>query len=159
MTLIRWAGIGAAAFAFLLLAIQFVPYGRAHTNPPVTAEPAWDRPETRELARRACFDCHSNETAWPWYTSLAPTSWLAQRHVNEGRRELNFSEWDGPQRAAREAVESVRDGEMPTRDYLLVHPEARLTPAERQALIQGLGASLGAQSERRGEGDRRESGR
>ena len=92
MTLIRWAGIGAAAFPFLLLAIQFVPYGRAHTNPPVTAEPAWDSAETRELARRACFDCHSNETAWPSYTSISPASWLAQRHVNEGRRELNFSE-------------------------------------------------------------------
>ena len=56
------------------LAIQLVPYGRTHTNPPVTAEPAWDSPQTRALAVRACFDCHSNETVWPWYTSIAPIS-------------------------------------------------------------------------------------
>ena len=121
MTLARRVAIAAGAFAILRLGIQLVLYGRAHTNAPVTAEPAWDRTETRELARRACFDCHSNETSWPWYTTIAPASWLAQRHVNEGRRVLNFSEWDRPQRQAREAVESVREGEMPTRDYLWVH--------------------------------------
>jgi hypothetical protein len=143
----------------VLVVIQLVPYGRSHTNPPVTAEPTWDRPETRDLARRACFDCHSNETSWPWYANIAPASWLAQRHVTEGRRALNFSEWDRPQREAREAAESVREGEMPTRDYLLIHPEARLDPAERLTLIRGLSASLGSLAERRGEGGHRESGR
>jgi len=58
------------------LVIQVIPYGRAHTNPRTTAEPAWDSSRTRELAAAACFDCHSNETAWPWFTSIAPFSWL-----------------------------------------------------------------------------------
>jgi len=63
----------------LLVVIQFVPYGRAHTNPPVAQEPIWDSPQTRELARRACFDCHSNETMWPWYSNIAPISWIAHK--------------------------------------------------------------------------------
>ena len=73
----------------LLAAAQLVPYGRDHDNPPVVAEPAWGSPATRELARRACFDCHSNETQWPWYSNIAPLSWLIQRDVDEGRDELN----------------------------------------------------------------------
>jgi hypothetical protein len=73
--------------------IQLVPYGRDHTNPPVVAEPAWDSPQTRALAVRACFDCHSNETVWPWYSNVAPASWLVQRDVDDGRRRLNWSEW------------------------------------------------------------------
>ena len=72
--IIYWA-LGLAIGGFLL--IQFVPYGRSHTNPPVLSEPAWDSPETRVLAQTACFDCHSNETDWsPWYTKVAPASWL-----------------------------------------------------------------------------------
>ena len=63
----------------VLLIIQFVPYGRDHTNPPVIAEPAWDSPQTRALFFRACADCHSNETKWPWYSTIAPASWLITR--------------------------------------------------------------------------------
>ena len=77
----------------IFLLIQLIPYGRDHTNPAVVAEPAWDLPETRALAVRACFDCHSNETIWPWYSNVAPISWLVQRDVDEGREKLNFSEW------------------------------------------------------------------
>jgi hypothetical protein len=69
----------------LLVAIQLVPYGRAHRNPPVGAEPAWDSPRTRDLAERACFACHGNTTTWPWYSTIAPVSWYVQRDVNEGR--------------------------------------------------------------------------
>jgi hypothetical protein len=101
----------------------------------VTGESAWDHPETRNLGRRACYDCHSNETTWPWYSNLAPMSWLLQRHVNEGRRELSFSTWDRSQR-----------GEMPTRDFELLHLEARLSAADREALVQGLSATIGAGS-------------
>ncbi|MRR33844.1 hypothetical protein EG829_03970, partial [bacterium] len=67
----------SAAFIF----IQAVPYGRNHDNPPVVREPNWDSPETRGLAKRVCFDCHSNETVWPWYTWVAPVSWLVYRDV------------------------------------------------------------------------------
>ena len=125
------------------LAIQLVPYGRAHSNPPVTGEPAWDAPETRALAKQACFDCHSNETTWPAYANIAPVSWLVQRDVNEGRAVLNFSEWSRPQEEANEAAEEVREGEMPPVAYTLVHAHARLNAADRDRLAQGLAKTLG----------------
>ncbi len=76
----------------ILAVMQLVPYGRNHMNAAVRAEPPWDQAKTRELARRACFDCHSNETRWPWYAHVAPVSWFLQHDVVEGRQELNFSE-------------------------------------------------------------------
>ena len=129
----------------VLLLAQLIPYGRNHTNPPVLREPTWDRPETRRLARLACFDCHSNETVWPWYSKIAPVSWLVQRDVMEGRAELNFSEWDRPQKEAKESAKVIRAGEMPPGTYLPAHPEARLSPLDREALAAGLQASLGRQ--------------
>ena len=140
-------------FAILVLAlivIQFMPYGRNHTNPPVTGSPTWVSPEVEQLARRACFDCHSNETKWPWYANVAPVSWRVQHHVDEGREHLNFSEFDKPQRDADEAAEMVASGEMPLRDYLLAHPEARLSDAETTQLIDGFKAMFGESSHARG---------
>lgn len=143
------------AAAFLL--IQIVPYGRAHENPPVMSEPKWDSPQTRELAQRACFDCHSNETTWPWYSNIAPVSWLVQHDVDEGRQYLNFSEWGqgGEGEETEELSEVVSEGEMPIRNYLITHPEARLTTIERAALADGLAATAGlsptAGSRRNGE--------
>ena len=125
------------------VAIQLVPYGRVHLNPPVAAEPAWDSPETRALARRACFDCHSNETEWPAYSAVAPVSWLIQRDVVEGRAALNFSEWQKPQDEATEAAEEVLEGEMPLRIYELMHAHARLSAADRERLARGLAKTLG----------------
>lgn len=122
--------------------IQFVPYGRDHTNPPVVEEPAWDSAQTRDLAVAACFDCHSNETEWPWYSNIAPISWLLQRDVDEGREELNFSEWHTEQEGD-EAAETVRDGSMPPWQYPLTHPEARLSDADLDALEAGLAATFG----------------
>jgi len=139
---------GVIAIIGLLVAIQFVPYGHAHTNPSVRAEPAWDSSETRTLAVRACYDCHSNQTTWPWYSNVAPISWLIQREVDEGRRELNFSEWDRPQREARDAANQVRQGKMPPEYYVWLHPEARLSSSERDALIRGLEATFGTRVER-----------
>lgn len=139
-TLVRWAGIILLGIFVLM---QFVPYGRNHTNPPVRQEPAWDSPQTAALARRACFDCHSNQTQWPWYSNLAPVSWLVQRDVDEGRRKLNFSEWDRPQKNAEEAAEQVQKGEMPPWFYLPLHAPARLSQAEKQALMDGLQTTLG----------------
>jgi len=142
--------LGAVALA---AAIQLVPYGRDHSNPPVTSEPQWDSTATRDLAKRACFDCHSNETVWPWYSHVAPVSWLLQRDVDEGRSKLNFSEWNKPQKEADEAAKEVREGEMPPWFYLPTHPEARLTEAEKQALIAGLEATIGAKGEGHGDGE------
>ena len=110
-------------------------------------EPRWDGPETRALAVRACFDCHSNETRWPWYSHVAPASWLVQRDVDEGREALNFSEWQRTYKEAGESSETVNEGEMPLQTYVLMHPSARLSLAERRALAQGLTATLGAAHE------------
>jgi heme-binding protein len=138
---ILWAALGVVVVA--LIAIQLVPYGRDHTNPPVRQEPRWDSATTRELTKRACFDCHSNETTWPWYTNVAPVSWLSQYDVVEGRRAVNYSEWDRPQKEARESAKTVSKGEMPPWVYLLPRPHARLSAAERAALIRGLEATFG----------------
>jgi len=139
----RWWNRLALGALGALLAVQLIPYGRDHSNPPVTGEPPWDSPDTRALARRACFDCHSNETEWPVYASVAPVSWLVQRDVTEGRAVLNFSEWPRPQEEATKAAEEVREGEMPPPAYALVHAHARLSAAERDRLAQGLAATLG----------------
>ncbi len=128
----------------LVLAVlaQLIPLpGRGH-NPAVVAEPKWDSPETRALAKRACFDCHSNETVWPWYSYVAPVSWLIYRDVTEGRSRLNFSEWNRPQPAGLEASEQILSGEMPPSFYLPLHPSAQLTEAEKQQLAAGLTNSL-----------------
>ncbi len=125
-----------------LLLIQLVPYGRDHTNPKVVAEPAWDSAKTRATAVIACFDCHSNETKWPWYSNIAPMSWLVQSDVNEGREHMNLSEWTPGQ--GSEAAEKVQADEMPPFQYLLAHPEARLSDADKAAFIQGLRATFGS---------------
>lgn len=137
----------------LFLAIQLFPTWLWQTNPPVQAEPAWDSTATRALAQRACFDCHSNQTNWPLYSRVAPSSWLVTRHVVEGRERMNLSTWGlaapvpgreakEPGKVAEDAAESIEQGEMPPQSYLLLHPEARLSPAEQRQLIDGLLRSL-----------------
>jgi hypothetical protein len=138
LKVLKWA---AATAGTLFIAAQLVPYGRAHQNPPVGVEPPWGDEATRALAVRACFDCHSNETTWPWYSHVAPASWLVQRHVDEGRSVLNFSEWNRPYEAATESSEAVREGEMPPPSYLVAHPSARLTATEKDALARGMVAT------------------
>lgn len=137
-----WIKRGLLTLLAVLVLIQLIPYGRDHSNPAVLAEPAWDPPATRELAVRACFDCHSNEVVWPWYSHVAPISWLVQFDVNEGRHKLNFSEWHAGQEG-HEAAETVREREMPPRQYLWTHRAARLTDDERAALNTGLIATFG----------------
>lgn len=145
----RTITLGALAILALIILfglIQLVPYGHDHTNPPVVQEPNWDSPQTRELAVRACYDCHSNQTAWLWYSNIAPFSWLIQRDVDEGRRSLNFSEWNHTQRRAEEAANKVADGEMPPIQYLVIHPTANLNNTDKNALVQGLLKTLGGRS-------------
>ena len=138
----KWILGSLIAVVVIGMVIQFVPYGRDHTNPPVVEEPAWDSAQTRDLAVAACFDCHSNETKWPWYSNIAPISWLLHRDFDEGREELNFSEWHISQEGD-EAAETVRDGSMPPWQYPLTHPEARLSDADLDALEAGLAATFG----------------
>ena len=127
----------ALAVAALAL-MQFVRPSVINNNPPVVRQPAWTDPQAEALARRACYDCHSNETQWPWYAQVAPVSWLLARDVVEGRRNLNFSEWRGAEPG--ELQEVVMEGEMPPAIYLLMHPSARLTTSEKRVLAQGLAA-------------------
>jgi len=136
-----------AAAGFIL--IQLVPYGRNHQNPPVIQEPAWDKPETRTLTQRACFDCHSNQTTWPWYSNVAPVSWLIQHDVEEGRRRLNFSAWGQGEQELNEVGEIIQEGEMPPLYFVALHQSAKLSSQEQSALINGLYATVGAA---RGEG-------
>jgi hypothetical protein len=107
-----------AGAAIVLAAIQLIPYGRDHKNPPVSGEPKWDSPRTSELFGRACKNCHSNETIWPWYSSIGE---------NEGDK----------------AAGEVREGKMPPFFYLPAHPEAKLSAAEKAELTKGLVATFG----------------
>jgi hypothetical protein len=128
------------ALSAVFVLAQFVPVERV--NPPVEAgmeAPA--PPEVRAILKRACYDCHSNETAWPWYGHVAPVSWLLERDVREGRKEVNFSRLgqDPPKRRQRkwmEIPEQVEKSQMPPWFYAAVHPEARLSEADRAALVR-----------------------
>jgi hypothetical protein len=136
-----------AVLGGLLLVIQLVPY-RVQDHP-VVAEPNWDSPTTRELAVRACFGCHSNQTEKPWYSYVAPMAWLVNNHVEGGRGALNFSEWTAKQARQAEKIDRViRDGSMPPSSYTWfgLHSESKLTPAESDALAKGLLATI-AQSQ------------
>lgn len=131
-------------------AIQLLPV--RGPNPPVVREPLWDAPSTRTLAVAACFDCHSNQTEWPWYAQIAPVSWVIAYDVLEGREDLNFSEWDRharseyvdpadpfpPKTLSKRIEDEIRAGTMPPGTYRLLHADARLTDAEKEALIAGL---------------------
>jgi hypothetical protein len=108
----------------------------------VVQEPAWDSPETRALAKRACFDCHSNETVWPWYSNIAPVSWLVARDVTEGRDAMNFSDWGQTAQRGQKVARQVQRGAMPPSFYPPMHPTAQLTADERDQLIAGLQKSL-----------------
>jgi hypothetical protein len=132
-----------ASVAVLFALLQIVPYGRAHSNPPVVQEPAWDSARTRELAVRACFDCHSNETKWPWYAHVAPLSGVMERDVVMGRSVLNFSEWHRAYDLSAEAGPDVVRRDMPPSKYRMLHDHARLTDAEAEALARGLHTTLG----------------
>jgi len=140
----KMAGYIVVGGIALLLLIQLVPYGRAHENPRVLSEPTWDTPQTRELAQRACFDCHSNETVWPVYSNVAPVSWLIAHDVDEGRRKLNFSNWTGQRQDLREIQRSLSGGKMPPWYFVLLHPQAHLTEADKQALLDGLLITTGS---------------
>jgi hypothetical protein len=135
--------------AIVVLLIQFVRPEK--TNPSADAALALQQnmevpAAVDEMLRTSCFDCHSNETEWPWYASVAPSSWLVVHDVNEGRRHLNFSEWGNyPPRVAdhklEEVIEMVEEEEMPLGVYLILHGDARLDAGQRSALVQWAGAA------------------
>lgn len=129
----------------IFVAIQFIPVDR--TNPPVVKEPDWNSPKTRAYAVRACFDCHSNETKWPFYSYIAPVSWLVADDVQEGREHFNMSDWKPGK--GDEAAKEVREGDMPLWQYTLMHSEAKLTDVEKKEFIAGLIETFGEKKENR----------
>ena len=144
----------SAAVAFGLFCVaQIVPYGRAHTNPPVLSSPAWDSSETRTLFLRVCANCHSNRTAWPWYSFVAPASWLVQHDVDEGRSHFNVSEWGRAQQHGDKAADMVRDGKMPPWFYRPFHASDQLSPAESERFILGLERTFAGSPGDEGHGD------
>ena len=137
---LKWI-FGALVAGFGLLQLMNPP----RTNPPVL--PGHDLmaaspppPPVAAILHAACYDCHSHETRWPWYSHIAPVSWLVAGDVKRGRERLNFSEWprDLPERAAKRLErisEEVDYKEMPPAKYTLMHPEARLTASQREQLM------------------------
>ncbi len=121
----------------LLVVIQFIPVNR--NNPEVTGE--INAPEeVMAILRRSCYDCHSNETVWPWYSYVAPASWLISRDVHDGREELNFSEWTTytekrKRHKRKECYEEIAEGEMPLWFYVPLHPEAELLKKDVETLL------------------------
>lgn len=125
----------------MVVLIQLIPVDRS--NPPVKNEPVWDSPQTKMLVKNACYDCHSNESEYPWYSYVAPVSWLVSNHILEGREHLNFSEWTNDV-DADEMIEEIKSGEMPLWDYKLMHSHADLTTAQTDSLISGLNRTFNA---------------
>ncbi len=126
-------------------------------NPPVVREPAWPSPQVKALAVRACFDCHSNQTQWPWFTKLPGGAQLAVLDTFRGRRRLNFSDWGAARGEGGEGFEArrggdegrggggeyarvIENGSMPPANYTMLHPNAVLNDQEKQQLMQGLQA-------------------
>ncbi len=129
----------------LLVVIQVIRFER--TNPPVTAD-LQAGPEVKNVLRRACYDCHSNETVWPWYSAVAPVSWMLHYDVTAGRDAVNFSDWgtvapEEQRKKMLETRESVAEGEMPPWYYLPMHHEARLSDADKGVIEAWAGRSSG----------------
>lgn len=125
--------------------MQLVPVDRS--NPPVAADIPTP-PEVKSILRRACYDCHSHETVWPWYSRIAPFSWLIARDVQGGRAELNFSTWTQYStkeqvKKMKESFEEVAEGEMPPWFYLAVHRDASLSEADRKVLRMWAVSTIG----------------
>ena len=146
--------------------IQLVPVNRA--NPPIDpAKKLMPPPEVEAILRVSCYDCHSNETRWPWYSYVAPLSWWIANHVHDGQRRLNLSTWaDIKPRAGRDEAyrggpelsvvqykrkllgdmeTDIQEGRMPISSYLIIHHDARMTPQQYQVVAAWLDAEMGKQ--------------
>lgn len=130
----------AAVCLGLAVAIQLVPYGWRHPNPPVVSDAPWPDAASERIARESCYSCHSNETDWPAYSYVAPMSWLVRNDVEQGRDELNFSRWDRDDGEADDAIEAIVDGDMPPGRYTAIHRGATLTDEEAERLVAALEA-------------------
>ena len=139
----RRRSVAGLAVMTVFIGIQFIPVNRS--NPPVHGEIQAPR-AVSEVLQRSCYDCHSNETEWPWYSHVAPVSWVLVHHVDEGREEFNFSTWSELAEKDRSEIiheiwEETSEGKMPLRSYLVIHPEAKLSEADIETLRKWSGSS------------------
>lgn len=136
----KLAGMIIGGLVVLFLLIQLIPYGHDHSNPPVTKAAVFVSPTVRQMVADSCNDCHSNLTKWPWYTNVAPVSWLTVNDVNGGREHMNLSEWNRPQPELNDIVEAINSGEMPPLKYRTMpnHSKARLSDQQKKELIAGF---------------------
>lgn len=135
----KWIFVILGVMLLGFIGIQFIPSNHAHANPAVVREVLWDSPATRALAERACFDCHSNETEWPWYARVQPMTMLLEADIDAGRSLMNFSDWKDVTFINADLIEKkLRAGEMPLPRYVMLHPEAKLSDTEIDALVVGL---------------------
>ncbi len=141
-TLSRGMKLIAIVLVAGFLLIQLIPFGHDRSNPPTVSEPNWSSPEARALVKQSCFQCHSNETVWTWYSNIAPGSWLIAYDVIEGRQTFNFSDWNNNPGELDEMVEKIQEGDMPPIQYWIFHPSARLNDQQKQDLINALESSL-----------------
>ncbi|MFM1875919.1 MAG: hypothetical protein RL266_1656, partial [Bacteroidota bacterium] len=138
--------------------IQFIPHERTTVSVDPSAAFKTTDVELKNILNKACMDCHSNETQYPWYANVVPVNYFLDNHIKEGREHLNFSEWNiapvGDQRhMAEEIVEVVSEKEMPMLSYWLVHWDAKLTDAERQVIVDAFGGSASGNATQHDEED------
>lgn len=122
--------------------IQLIPFGHDHTNPPTILEPNWPSPEARAQVKEHCFQCHSNETEWTWYSNIAPASWLIEYDVIAARERFNFSDWKSHPGELDEILAVIQEGEMPPIQYWIFHPGSRLNSQQKQELANTLKNTL-----------------
>lgn len=133
----------------LFVAIQFVPYGKNHSNPESVAEPNWDSQQTKATFMTLCGDCHSHGTTWPGYSKVAPVSWLVQHDVDEGREHFNVSMWGVQEKnEGNDAAHEYGTGEMPPWIYTLPRPQTKLSQGEKDQFIAGLKATFNGESQK-----------
>jgi hypothetical protein len=147
-TLLKITKFLVIAVVVLFLGLQFVRPAR--TNPAVDPAQTIEAhtqttPQAKDILDRACSDCHSNRTEWPWYTNVAPLSWWITNHVNEGRQRLNLSEWakldkDRQSKKLQQICDEVTDGGMPLSSYLPMHPKAKLSEQDKKTLCDWTAA-------------------
>jgi Haem-binding domain len=143
--MLKWTAIGVVC---LFLALQFIRPVRS--NPAVSESQSANahlqiNPQVASIIQRACSDCHSNNTRWPWYSKVAPVSWFVIDHVNHGRRHLNFSEWGRYSRRDSQGMldsicKEVQSGSMPLSSYLRLHHDANLSTEDVKTLCEWTAA-------------------
>jgi hypothetical protein len=143
--ILKWTAI---ALAVIFAALQFIRPAR--TNPPVDEARTLQAhssltPEVAAILNRSCNDCHSNQTRWPWYSNVAPVSWFVINHVNDGRRQMNFSDWAQYDRSEQEnylrkICREVKSGDMPIHSYLWLHGDAKLSAEDVKILCDWANA-------------------